>query len=94
MGRPVVLLKTGRCGRLKQKPLSFEESIKRLEEIVGHLEKGDLSLHDSIRCFEEGNMLVKECSRMLDEAEQKVVLLREGNQGEAEEAPFEEPRVS
>ena len=79
---------------MKQKPLSFEESIKRLEEIVGHLEKGDLSLHDSIRCFEEGNMLVKECSRMLDEAEQKVVLLREGNQGEAEEAPFEEPRVS
>ena len=79
---------------MKQKPLSFEESIKRLEEIVGHLEKGDLSLQDSIRCFEEGNMLVKECSRMLDEAEQKVVLLRAGNQGEAEEAPFEEPRVS
>ena len=79
---------------MANKKMTFEESIKRLEAIVSHLEKGDLPLQDSIRCFEEGNILVKECSRMLDEAEQKVVLLRAGNQGEAEEAPFEEPRVS
>lgn len=79
---------------MAQKQYSFEQSIKRLEEIVGHLEKGDLSLEESIRCFEEGNMLVKECSRMLDEAEQKVVMLRTGTMGESEEVPFEESTVS
>ena len=79
---------------LANKKMTFEESIKRLEEIVSHLEKGDLPLQDSIRCFEEGNILVKECSRMLDEAEQKVIMLRSGKSGEAEEVPFEESKLS
>ena len=79
---------------MAHKKLSFAESIKRLEEIVGHLEKGDLSLQESIRCFEEGNTLVKECSSMLDEAEQKVVMLQSGISGEAEEVPFEESKLS
>lgn len=73
---------------------SFEASIKRLEEIVSHLEKGDLSLQESIQCFEEGNELIRNCTTMLDEAEQKVVLLREGNHGEAEEISFDDANDS
>ena len=64
--------------------------MKRLEEIVLHLEKGDIPLQESISFFEEGTRLISDCSRMLDEAEQMVVKLRKGNDGEPEEEPFEE----
>ena len=70
--------------------LSFEESMKRLEEIVSHLEKGDIPLQESIQYFEEGTGLLAACSKMLDEAEQKVVQLRKGKNGEPEEYPFDE----
>lgn len=72
------------------KKLSFEESISRLDEIVRHLEKGDLPLNESLGLYEEGTGLVKACSKMLDEAEQKVVKLRKGPDRSPEELPFEE----
>ena len=75
---------------MARKTRTFEESLKRLEEIVRHLENGVLSLQDSLQCFEEGNELIRQCSAMLDAAEQKVMLLRKGSNGEAEEVPFEE----
>ena len=69
--------------------LSFEQSLARLDEIVRHLEKGDLPLSDSLTLFEEGTALLGSCSRMLDEAEQKVVMLRKGADRSPEELPFE-----
>ena len=57
---------------------------------VRHLEKGDLPLSDSLRLFEEGTALLSSASRMLDEAEQKVVKLRKGADRQPEELPFEE----
>ncbi len=75
---------------MPRKNNSFEESLKRLEEIVSHLERGDIALQESISLFEEGTILLSECSKMLDEAEQKVVKLRKGINGEPEELPFEE----
>jgi exodeoxyribonuclease VII small subunit len=54
---------------------SFEAQIAALEEIVGHLEKGDLSLDDSLAQFEKGVKLTKECQSILSEAEQKVMIL-------------------
>jgi len=71
------------------KKLSFEESMERLETIVAQLEKGDAALADSMKLFEEGTGLVKSCSAMLDEAEQRVVKLRKGPDGEPEELPFD-----
>lgn len=68
---------------------SFEEKITRLEQIAALLEKGDAQLADSLRLFEEGTKLVNECAKMLDEAEQKVVRLTKGADGEPVEAPFE-----
>ena len=70
--------------------LSFEESLSRLDEIVRHLEKGDLPLSESLKLFEEGTALLASASTMLDEAEQKVVRLRKGADRQPEELPFEE----
>ena len=71
---------------MKQK--SFEENISRLEEIVGLLEKGEAPLADSLALFEEGTKLVSACTKMLDQAEQKVVRLAKGEDGAPVESPF------
>lgn len=61
---------------------NFETSIKRLEEIVQDLEKGDLPLEESLKVFEEGMSLIKFCSQKLEEVEQKVTMLvKEGDAG-------------
>lgn len=70
--------------------MSFEQSLQRLDEIVRHLEKGDLPLSDSLALFEEGTGLLTSCSKMLESAEQKVVKLRKGADRQPEELPFEE----
>jgi len=66
---------------------TFEESIKRLEEVVKLLERGDAPLDKALELFEEGTSLIKVCSKMLDEAEQKVTLLVKGDT--PQETPFE-----
>ena len=70
------------------KKKSFEESMKRLEEIVAQLERGEAGLDQSLKLFEEGTQLAAGCTKMLDEAEQKVCLLLDGDS--QEEAPFQE----
>ena len=72
------------------KKQGFEETLARLDEIVRHLEKGDLPLSESLSLFEEGTRLLTACSKMLDEAEQKVVKLRKGADRQPEELPFED----
>ena len=72
------------------KNLSYEQSMARLDEIVRHLEKGDMPLNDSLALFEEGTALIRSCEKQLDEAEQKVVKLRKGPDREPEELPFED----
>ena len=59
---------------------TFEESLKKLEKIVKKLEDGNINLDDSIKSFEEGVALVKECQKQLSEAEIKIqTLLKDGN---------------
>ena len=72
-----------------KKEKSFEENISRLEEIVSMLERGDAQLNDSLALFEEGTKLVTICSAMLAKAEQQVVKLQKGPDGEPVELPFE-----
>lgn len=72
------------------KKLSFEESVARLDEIVRLLEKGDAPLNDSLKLFKEGTALIESCDTMLNEAEQLVVKLKKGPDGEPQELPFEE----
>lgn len=64
---------------------SFEENIKNLEGIVTELEKGDLNLDESMKKFEEGMKISKECTKMLEEAEKKITILLEQNGTVAEE---------
>ena len=74
---------------MAKKQPDFEASLKRLEEIVAALEKGDASLSDSMALFQEGTGLIKVCGTMLDEAEQQVVRLKKGPDGAPEELPFD-----
>lgn len=54
------------------KDIKFEDALNKLEDIVGKLETGDISLDDSLKVFEEGNTLVKMCMKKLSQAEQKI----------------------
>lgn len=57
------------------KPIPFEHSIAELETIVGQLEKGDLSLEESLKQYEKGINLAQKCQKILSEAEQKIEIL-------------------
>ena len=59
----------------KQEGKTFEEAIKELETMVSALEKGNLSLDESISIFEKGINVAKECSKKLDDAERKINVL-------------------
>jgi exodeoxyribonuclease VII small subunit len=67
---------------------SFEESLKKLETVVEQLEKGDLSLEDSLRLFEEGVELSAACKKDLDAAEGKVQMLIKQRDGALKTVPF------
>lgn len=56
----------------KKKPLSFEDALSELESLVDTLEKGELSLADSLKTFERGVELTRSCQEALKDAEQKV----------------------
>ncbi len=70
------------------KEVSFEENMKKLEEIAVELEKGDLDLDTSVKKFEEGMKISKECSEMLEKAEKKITMLIKGDDGELTEENF------
>lgn len=55
--------------------MDFEKKLGRLEEIVQKMEAGDIALEDSLKMFEEGIKLSRECNSQLSAAEQKVKLL-------------------
>jgi len=80
----------GKTGK-KKKTDTFEDAMKRLEEIVEKLEKGDLPLEEAMSAFSEGVGLVRLCHEKLEEAEKKVQLLVQGEDGRWVAAPFEKP---
>jgi exodeoxyribonuclease VII small subunit len=67
---------------------NFEESLKKLENIVAQLEQGDLALEDSIKLFEEGVGLSAACKQELDTAEGKVQMLVKQRDGSQKLEPF------
>lgn len=68
--------------------LTFEQALKRLEEIVNHMEQGRATLEDSLKLFEEGTRLAAFCGTQLDEAELKVTRLMKGPDGNPVEVEF------
>lgn len=74
----------------KKSDKNFEEKLEELEKIAMQIEDGNLSLEDSISKFEEGIKLSKECTKILDDAEKKINILLENEEGEMVETKFEE----
>ena len=66
----------------------FESALKTLEDIVGKLETGDLTLERSLELFEEGIKISRFCSSRLEEAERKVEILTRAADGTLSEQPF------
>ncbi len=59
----------------KKEDTNFEELIKKLEEITNKLEKEQLSLDESVKLFEEGMKISKECNSKLEDAEKRITIL-------------------
>ena len=57
------------------KEFNFEKALENLEELVSSMENGELSLEDSLKAFERGIKLTRECQTALKDAEQKVQVL-------------------
>lgn len=60
------------------KKISLEESFDTLDEIIGDLQSGELSLEDSFQKYEEGMKLIKACSEAIDKVEKKLEIISEG----------------
>ncbi len=71
--------------------LSFEEALKKLEENVTNLEKGDLGLEESLKIYEEGVVYSKYCIDKLDAAEKKVEELTSEKNGHLKIKPLDIP---
>ena len=68
--------------------LKFEDCLTRLEQIVTALEAGNLPLEESLKVFEEGVGLARQCSRYLDDAERRIEILAKDEAGATTARPF------
>lgn len=66
---------TNKKSQNEDSPLSFEQSLKRLEEIVHLLEEGNLGLNDALKQYEEGVKLLRQSYELLQHAERRIELL-------------------
>jgi len=78
----------GKDNKTKEGP-TFEEALKRLEEIVETLEAGNSPLDDSIKLYEEGMTLAKSCMTRLNEAKLKLKKIQKDSGGAFEETDLE-----
>lgn len=62
--------------------MTFEESMRRLEQIVRAMERGEVPLEESLKLFQEGTQLVAACEKLLENAQlqvKKVVTASDGS---------------
>ena len=71
----------------KKEELNFEELMEKLEEITNKLEKEQLSLDESVKLFEEGMQISKQCNSKLEDAEKRITILI-NQDGEIKEENF------
>lgn len=75
---------------MSKKNATFEENMSRLEEIVRAMERGDVPLEESLKLFQEGTALVRDCGKLLDKAEQQVTkIVTQADGSPAEEVFFD-----
>ncbi len=70
--------------------LKYEEALKRLEKLVGELDRSELDLETRLKKFEEGTRLARLLVKKLEQAKKKVELLVKTNVGDVELAPFDD----
>ncbi len=68
---------------------TFEASLNELERIVKQLEDGDLALEESLKLFEDGIRLSRECRERLANAERRIEVLMKGSDGTISLEPVE-----
>ena len=73
---------------MNQQNKTFEENMHRLEQIVRAMERGDVALEESLKLFQEGTELVRNCGKLLDEAELQVKKILTDVNGEPVEEAF------
>lgn len=59
----------------RKKAVDFEQKLNQLESLVNDMEQGSLTLEDSLKAFEEGIKITRECQQALKEAELRVDML-------------------
>ena len=79
---------------MKEKELSFEDALKRLEKITEDLEGEDISLDISLKRYEEGMKLISVCHKKLEEAKKKVELLIKKEGGKFQLKNFDESSIA
>ena len=67
---------------------SFEQNMARLEQIVRAMERGDVALEESLKLFQEGTELVRNCNKLLDEAQLQVKKIMTAPDGSPVEEDF------
>ena len=58
---------------------TFEASIEELEKIVSDLESGNMTLDESMKMFESGMKLARDCGEIIEKAEKKITMVLEKN---------------
>lgn len=73
---------------MNSKNLTFESSMQRLEQIVRAMEKGDVELEESLQLFQEGTELIKNCGKLLENAQLQIKKIVAGPDGTPQEEAF------
>ena len=68
---------------------SFENNMQRLEQIVRAMERGDVALEESLKLFQEGTELVRNCEKLLDDAQLQVTKIMTAPDGSPVEEQFD-----
>ena len=75
---------------MNQQNQSFEASMARLEQIVRAMERGEVALEESLKLFQEGTELVRNCQKLLDEAQMQVKMIMTAPDGSPVEEAFQD----
>lgn len=73
---------------MSENKIGFEDSMRRLEQIVRAMENGDVPLDESLKLFKEGTDLVAHCNKLLEEAEMQVKIISTAADGSPVEEDF------
>lgn len=75
---------------MNQENQTFEASMARLEQIVRSMERGDAALEESLKLFQEGTELVRNCQKLLDEAQLQIKKIMTTPDGSPVEEEFQD----